>query len=97
MILTFDDGMNWKYKDSGAKLDYKLDFSAWLDADTISSVAWTIPSGIVQEAGAANTATTATVWLSGGTVGVTYPITCRVTTASGRVDDGTFNLTINEQ
>ena len=60
-------------KDPQATLDYRFDWSAWLTPDTISSVTWTVPAGITQTA-ATNTTTTATIWLSGGTVGTRYTI-----------------------
>lgn len=36
----------------------------------------------------------ATVWITGGVVGTTYDVTCRITTDSGRVHERTFRLVI---
>ena len=76
-------------KDPQAHLDYAVDWSPWLDGDTIASVAWTVPAGLTLES-QSHTATVATAWLSGGEVGVTYTVVCEVTTAAGRVDDRTL-------
>jgi len=73
-------------KDPQATLDYPCSWAPWLGTDTISSVTWTVPAGITQTA-ATNTTTSATIWLSGGTVGTRYTIVCRITTAAGRIDE----------
>lgn len=77
------------YKDPDASLDYRVDWEDWLNSDTISSVAWTVGSGLTQGT-TTNTTLVATIWLSGGTAGTDYEVTCRITTASGRVNDRTF-------
>jgi hypothetical protein len=84
-------------KDPGARLDYQIDWSDWLDADTISTSAWTVPSGITQYGSATNTTTTATIWFSGGTAGSTYEITNQITTAAGRINEQTFSIRIAQQ
>lgn len=87
-----------QYKDPNAVLDYAIDLAngglnngastdtGWLQGDTISSVAWTVPSGIVKDSDSA-TSTVATIWLSGGTAGTDYLVTARIVTASGRTQD----------
>jgi hypothetical protein len=83
-------------KDPDALLDYTVNWASLLGNDTIASVAWVVPAGITQ-ASAANTTTTATIWLSGGTDGVDYDVTCRVTTSGGRVDDRTIRIRVSQQ
>lgn len=97
----------WPYrhkipKDPDSVLDYQLDFSAWLgDGESITDADWTVDGGLVVEH-SAFTATTATVWLSGGTLSDTRVTTianatCRITTDSvpeSRVDDHTLQLLI---
>ena len=83
-------------KDPNAVLDYQLDWTPWLATDTITASVWTLPSGLTQQS-ASNTTTTATIWLSGGTAGVKYPVTNRVTTAGGRVDDRTITISVKER
>ena len=73
-------------KDPSAILDYSIDWSLWLDGDTISTSSWTVPQGLTK-ASETNNSTTATVWLSGGTVDQTYTVTNRITTANGRTDE----------
>lgn len=78
-------------KDVDAVLDYTVDWSAWLDGDTISTSTWEADDGITIDSDT-NTATTATVWLSGGTLGATYRITNHIVTAAGREDDRTITV-----
>lgn len=92
--------INYK-KDPDATLDYRVDWTAWLNGDTISSSTWIV----AEVAGAAglvksnedNTATTTIVWLSGGTVNTRYRVTNRIVTAGGRTDDRSFGLLVGEQ
>lgn len=80
----------WR-KDPEATLDYHIDWSAWLDDDTISTVTWTVPTGLTQVT-ATYTTTVATVWLSGGTAGEEYQVACAITTAGGRTDERTIRI-----
>jgi len=84
----------WIEKDPQAVLDYAMDWADWLDTDTITGTpVWTIDSGVTK-ASQSNTTTTATAWLSGGVLGQTYTVTCRITTAGGRTDERSFRLKI---
>lgn len=86
-----------QFKDPDAVLDYTWDWTPWLgEGETIDGVAWIVPDGIDSDTNT-NTDTTATIWLSGGTVDVTYAITCRITTNQDRVDDRTINVSIREK
>lgn len=78
-------------KDPDAILDYGFDWTYWLGTDTIVSVLWTVPTGLTLTT-QTNSATVATVWLSGGTAGTTYDVGCRITTAAGRVDERTMRV-----
>ncbi len=80
------------YKDPDAELDYAVDWSAWLGTDTIASAVWTLPTGLTQPRPSSVDGAVATVWLAGGTSGVTYTVTCRVTTAAGRIDDRSHRI-----
>lgn len=84
--------MRWK-KDPNAILPYTLDWGQWLNGDTISSVVWSVPSGL-NSVTESNTTTTATITLSGGTVGKVYDVRCRIFTAAGKADDRTFKLDV---
>lgn len=82
-------------KDPDATLDWIFDWNLWLgDGETISNAEFIVDPGISidSEKGSSFTNKTATVWLSGGTEGQVYRITCRVTTSEGRIDDRSFTL-----
>lgn len=82
-------------KDPDAKLDFTLDWALFLGADTIATSAWTLPSGITQSSPApSNTATTTTIWLTGGTLGLEYELVNRITTAGARTDDRTLRIRV---
>ena len=83
-------------KDPDAILDYVLDWTDWLDSDTISSSAWTSTTGITIDSDT-NTTTTATVWLSGGATGSDYDVTNHIVTSAGREDDRTITIKIRER
>ena len=86
-------------KDPEGKMDYIVDWAAWLNGDTISTSSWTVPSGITKSSdpAASKTDTTATVWLEGGTVGADYDIINSIVTAAGRKDDRTFRVSVVEK
>jgi hypothetical protein len=83
-------------KDPGAKLDYDLTLGAGFENDTIASVTWIVPDGVVDEGQETPSTHTARIWISGGTLGVEYPITGRITTTGGRILDRTISLQIAE-
>lgn len=80
-------------KDPDAKLTYTVAWTAWLATDTISSVDWTVPAGLTNE-GTSSTSTTASITLSGGTVGNTYDVKCKITCASALVDKRTLRFIV---
>lgn len=85
-----------KYKDPAAKLDYQIDWSLWLgESDTLQTVTWTLSSGIVEES-STETTTTATIWISGGTLNNFYTVTCSIITVQGRHDERSFILRIKD-
>lgn len=88
MAVTFKKSPN-------ATLDYTVDWGPYLDplGDTIASVVWTLSSPLVKVS-ETNTASTATVFVSGGVEGANETLTCRITTTGGRTDDRIINLKI---
>ena len=79
-------------KDPDAVLDWIFDWNDWLgETENISSATFIVDPGITVTDDS-NTQKTATVWLSGGTEGQVYRVTCRVTTSEGRTDDRSFTL-----
>jgi hypothetical protein len=89
-----------KIKDPNATLDYVVDFTDWIEEtasnDKITSVQWIVPTGLSMMR-QSFTETTATVWLSGGTVKKVYQVTCRITTDGGRIEDFSFELQCAEK
>lgn len=85
-------------KDPGAKLDYSVDWSEWLEdiGDTITTSTWVVTSGITQTT-TSNTTTTATIWLSGGTPGTIYQATNHIITAAGREDERTITVRVQDR
>lgn len=89
-------------KDPDANLDYLQDWSEFLNEDTIVDAEWILPidpedATIIEKTDEGITPTSTVVWLRGGTVGKKYLVTCRITTAAGRIDDRTIQLAIKEK
>lgn len=85
-------------KDPDATLDYKRDWLDWLTpfGDTIVTSTWIVPTGLTKT-NESNTTTTATVWLSGGTVGSSYTVTNRIVTAQARTDERSFQVNVRQR
>lgn len=85
-------------KDPNEVLDYDLDWSAQMTADTdeIVSSMWTVPAGITKDSQSATTTRTK-VWLSGGTANATYELLNRIVTDGGRTFDQTVKLKMKDR
>lgn len=82
-----------RVKDPSEVLDYTIDWTDWLNGGTISGTpVWTVPSGMTKVS-QSNTTTAATVVLSGGTAGVSYDVSCAVTT-SADTGERTFRVVV---
>jgi hypothetical protein len=78
-----------------------------LQGATISTVTWTVPTGIT--AASNNTSavtidgivygvnTVTTVWLTGGSAGTSYTLNCRITTSDLRTLDQSCIITVEDQ
>jgi hypothetical protein len=95
--------LNKIIKDPNAIKFYTLNWSRWLnDGETIASSEWSIESGDgALEIGtgsraSTNDSTTATVWLTGGTVATRYTIRNRIITSSNpsRTDDRSLTVVV---
>lgn len=89
-------------KDYNAKLDYTFDWSLWLTgiSDTIVSELTSIAGDGVATIGSpvtTNTSTSVTVWVTGGTVGQQYLVTCKITTTGGRIDERTIAINVRDR
>jgi len=79
-------------KDSDAVMDYQIDWTLWLNGDVISTSTWIVPTGITKDSDT-NSTKTATIWLSGGTIGDVHTIVNRIVTPT-RTEDRTITVTI---
>lgn len=85
----------WIEKDPQAVLDYTIDWSKWLQkvGDAIVTSVWDPVTGIAIQSQSYDTVK-AIVWLTGGTLGATYTLTNRITTAGGRTEERSFRVVI---
>lgn len=84
-------------KDPQAVLDYARDWTDYLaDGESITSSTWVVPDGITK-ASDSHDASSATIWLSGGTAGELYFITNRIVTNQGRTDDRSLIIRVQER
>ncbi len=91
--------LGWKRKDPSDERPFAVDWSDELGtADTITGlpVFAISPSGSLTQADVSATDTRAQVWLSGGTTGVDYEVTCTIQTTGGRTLERTFGIQVRE-
>src|SRR5271166_6878394 len=98
-----DTVVTWS-KDPKGVLDYLLDWTQYLPVgDTITASTWSVAN--IQPADVTplvvgtttHTAATTTVWLSGGTVGVSYVVENQIVTTNGRTDERSCKVTVKER
>jgi len=79
-------------------LDYTFDWTAWLDdvADSIATRVANADAGIAVDSSAI-AGKKVIIWLSGGTVGTTYRVECKITTAGGRTDERSIFIKVVER
>jgi hypothetical protein len=82
-----------------AVLDYSIDWTKWLNGDSIIDSIWTIPVdsalGIVKSS--IGGGLTTVVWVSGGIVGTVVPIVNQIVTTGTRQDSRTILMTIQDK
>lgn len=64
-------------------LDYTINFAGALNSGTIDGATWTVSPVGPTLSGASTTAGSATTMMAGGSLGVTYTLTCTATTSGG--------------
>jgi hypothetical protein len=79
-----------------------FNWTRWLiqqNNDTISAASFTVnPTGLTINSPISSfTATTATVWISGGTLGACYDVYCTITTAAGLIRTKVIKVTIKNE
>ncbi len=84
-------------KDPDATLDWRFDWTEWLDdGETITGSVMTVSAGLVLVS-QTNSVSAATVWLSGGTTGAVYSVANRITTSAGRIDERTLTIRVTNR
>jgi hypothetical protein len=84
-------------KDPDAVLDYGFDWSEWLQSgETVASASWTVPTGITKNS-QTNSTTVSLAWLSGGTAGTNYNVSCKITTSESRIDERTMTIIVRNR
>jgi hypothetical protein len=94
-----------KYEKQPAEVkDYDIDYSDWLipAEDTIDGITTTVTSETqatptLEVDYTQQTITLAKLWISGGTVGVQYKITVRMTSEGGRIDESELIFSIKDR
>lgn len=83
-------------KDPNANLDYMFDWTEWLGSDSIVSATVTASPGI--SIGTTVVTTTGIlVWVSGGTTGISYSVTCEITTLATRIDERSMTIPVQSR
>jgi hypothetical protein len=97
--FTFSSGKWTIDRDPNAILDYKIDLTEWLDAQSdalLTAVEATDRTvGVVVDS-VTIVGKTIVVWISGGTIGDPASVTIRFTTSGGRTDDRSLFFKIKE-
>jgi len=103
--------LKWPPKDPDETLDFSVDWSRYLDGDTITSVVWYCvdENGVkqrfndtqtingLQRASASNTDTVAVLQLALGTVNTMYHIYCQITTSGLVTTERKINLRVRQR
>lgn len=89
-------GADW-VKDPGAVLDWKFDWSNWLQpGETITTSDMTLTPGVVLDS-ETNTSTAAVAWVSGGQPGTPYRLTNKIVTNQGRTDERSITIRVQSR
>lgn len=83
-------------KHPDAELDYKIDWTAWLEGDTITNSIWDVPTPLVAE-NSISDSTSATIWLSGGVEKSTVVVKNSIVTALGREESKSIKFYITSK
>lgn len=82
-------------KDPADVLDYHIDCATWLQGDTLASVEWDTPEGLLIK-DEARTDTLISVWFDEASTVGKYACTLTLTTAAGRTAQRTVILVVKE-
>lgn len=83
-------------KQPADKFDYDIDYTDWLTSgDNVQGAIVSGDAGITIDSTFINDPRIK-IWLSGGTAGITYKVTCTMTSSDGRVRQDEFKIRIKE-
>jgi hypothetical protein len=89
--------MNDPYiQDPGDRLDYKIDYTAWLDGDVLTGSTWTV-SPAATLSGQTSSDQVAVCWIEGLVNGLDYLMTNHVTTQLGREKERSIKIMCRDQ
>lgn len=86
-------------KDPDSVMDFMIDWGDWLldnNTDMILTSTWAVPVGVTVVNDQIVDDFTV-LWLGASTAGLRIPITNRITTAGGRVQDQSFTLIVRDE
>lgn len=96
------DGFPHIDKDPNARLNYTWDFTEWLlqagssAIDTVTVIPPESSDLVLVGTPVISGGKKVVAVLEGGTVGTSYPVTCRISTTEGYIDDRTIVLDVKE-
>jgi hypothetical protein len=89
--------LTWPAKDPDEFLDYGIDWTPRLESsETIVSALWIPPPGVTTSNASWGDKVTV-IWVAGGSHGVTYLFTNRITTSAGRILEETAKLKVKNR
>lgn len=83
-------------KGTAEVLDYVFNWANWLGVDVISTSTFTATTGITVSS-SSKTDTTATAWVTGGTINEEYKLTNRIITTGGRTAERIMYISVEER
>lgn len=88
--------MTFRLIDPDEKLDFSIDFTSWLDAgvNITGAPVWAISPVGPTLSDESNSSTIATVFVSGGTLGVVYLLSCKITTNASVAQTSERSITL---
>ena len=92
--------MSFYLKDPGSRVDYAIDWTAYLDGQVVAASLWSVvpaeSGGIAVDATAQDLVRTAAT-LTGGQIGHVYTVSNRVTLSDGQVDERSITLRVEQR
>lgn len=92
--------MSYYLKDPQSRVDYAVDWTAYLDGQTVADSVWTVrpqePGGIAVEEASFDLSRSA-ARLVGGTIGRVYTVSNLVTLSDGAQDERSITLRVEQR